>query len=563
VDEVQPRDYAVYTKYDELTAKLKELERQFPGLVKVESVGKTRQGREIWGATVTNLVTGPAEVKPAMYIDGNHHAGEVTGCATCLYVIAYLAHNYYVLPEVKWLLDTRALYVRPRVSPDGSELYLTTPYMLRSTPKPWPLERADDGITPEDIDGDGCVRQMRVRDDNGEFRISAKDDRLMVKRMSYEYGGEYYRVYTEGLVQGYDGIELHNARPKWGLDLNRNYPITWGGEVKQPGAGPYPLSEPETRSVAEFLDSHRNISAVISYHTTGGIILRPSTMVRDADMNAQDLAMYKAIGRRGTEVTGYPCASILEGLTGPRRPSLGALPALVYDHFGMLYFGVELWDLEKRAGIPHRDREARAQVTELDEEEDGLKILKWIDKEPAGEGFARWKRVTHPQLGEVEVGGIDFKFVRQNPPPRLLHQECQKNTLFVLGLMASMPKIEVESVSLRDLGNGVFNATVVVSNTGYMPTSATQQALASKYTRPVEVSLAIPEGGVLLSSKAVQSLDHLPGRAAAPGSASATGSRRRVTWLVDLSGAKGAKTLTVKVDGGRGGIVTKEIVAGA
>ncbi len=551
---ISPEQFAAYTTFDELQDKLKELEAAYPGLIKLGSAGKTRGGRDLWVATVTNFATGSDETKPAMYIDGNHHAGEVTGCATCLYTIAYLLANYGNEDSVRNLLDTRAFYILPRVSPDGAELYLTTPYMLRSTPRLWPLDRVDDGILPEDIDGDGRILQMRVPDPDGDFRVSAKDPRLMVRRRPDETGAEYYRVYTEGLVKGYDGVELKQAAPRWGLDLNRNYPISWGGEVKQPGSGPYPLSEPETRAVAAFMESKKNIAAVMSYHTTGGVILRPRCTTPDLDIPQQDLVMYRALGRIGTELTGYPCKSIFEGFTtDKRKPSVGSLLDLSYDHLGAISFATELWNLRERAGIPDREPSQSEHISEADQEEDGLKLLRWLDTEMAGEGFTPWRKAVHPQFGEVETGGIDPKFIQQNPPPRLLQQECHKNMMFTLAVARATPLVKIVSAGAQDLGNGIYHVTIVVSNTGYMPSSGTAQAVATKTARPVEAAIVLPEGSRILSGKEVQDAGQLAGRAQPAGRMSATGFRKKVAWLVDLTGVQGEKSVTIKVDGMRGG----------
>jgi murein tripeptide amidase MpaA len=551
---VSPEEFAVYTTYNELQDKLQALKAEHPGLMKLESAGKTTGGRDLWLATITNFATSSDEAKPAMYIDGNHHAGEVTGCATCLYTIAYLLGNYGKDESVTSLLDTRAFYILPRVSPDGAELYLTTPYMLRSTPRLWPLDRVDDGIVPEDMDGDGRILNMRFPDPDGDFKVSSKDPRLMVRRRPDETGGEYYRVYTEGLVKGYDGAEIRQSVTLWGLDLNRNYPVSWGGEAKQPGSGLYPLSEPETRSVAAFFSSKRNIAAAMSYHTTGGVILRPRCTASDLDIPQTDLVMYRALGRTGTEITGYPCKSIFEGFTmDKRRPSVGSLLDLSYDHLGVISFATELWNLRERAGVPDREPSQMAHLSEAEEEEDGLKLLHWLDTEMAGEGFSPWKRVSHPQLGEVETGGIDPKFIRQNPPPKLLPQECHKNMMFTLAVARATPIVRLDSAVAQDLGGGMHHITAVVSNSGYMPSSGTAQAVATKVARPVEVTLALPEGGKIVSGKEVQDAGHLSGRAQDAGHLSATGFRKKLSWLVDLSGVQGEKTASIKVDGMRGG----------
>src|SRR5690606_27237685 len=104
------------------------------------------------------------------------------GCNVALHTADLLLHGYGSDPEITALLDTRAFYIAPRVQPDGAELYLTTPLTLRSSVRPWPKDEEDEGLTPDDINGDGLILQMRVPDPKGEWRISEHDDRLMVKR---------------------------------------------------------------------------------------------------------------------------------------------------------------------------------------------------------------------------------------------------------------------------------------------------------------------------------------------------------------------------------------------
>lgn len=60
------------------------------------------------------------------------------------------------------------------------------------------------------------------------------------------------------------------------VNLNRNYPVNWQPEELQYGACELPLSEPETRAVAEFITAHPNVAGVLSFHTNAGAIMRPS-----------------------------------------------------------------------------------------------------------------------------------------------------------------------------------------------------------------------------------------------------------------------------------------------
>ena len=91
----------------------------------------------------------------------------------------------------------------------------------------------------------------------------------MVARAENESGGDYFQVLTEGIDDDRDG--LYNEDGLGGIDMNRNFPRNWGLEFEQAGAGPFPLSEPETRATIEFLSSHRNIGGVFHGHTAGRI----------------------------------------------------------------------------------------------------------------------------------------------------------------------------------------------------------------------------------------------------------------------------------------------------
>ena len=163
-----------YYLYDELTAYLRQYVETYPELMALKSVGKSFEGRDVWAATLTNSATGSADNKPAMYVDGNIHAGEVTGSVACLYLIDHLLTQYGVDPAVTKLLDTRTFYILPRINPDGAEKYLTTPAMLRSSVRPYPDYRKDEdppGLHAEDIDGNGKILFMRLRDEIGRAHV--------------------------------------------------------------------------------------------------------------------------------------------------------------------------------------------------------------------------------------------------------------------------------------------------------------------------------------------------------------------------------------------------------
>src|SRR5581483_4284799 len=83
-----------YYRYDELTNILNGFVQEFPKLARIESIGKSYEGRDVWLVTVTNRATGPDKDKPAFWVDGNIHASEVSPASACVYFLQYLLTNY-------------------------------------------------------------------------------------------------------------------------------------------------------------------------------------------------------------------------------------------------------------------------------------------------------------------------------------------------------------------------------------------------------------------------------------------------------------------------------------
>jgi hypothetical protein len=173
--------------YEEMTGILRAYARAYPEWVKLESIGKSLEGRDIWLLTVNNPATGPDRSKPAMYIDGNIHANEVQGAETALYTVDFVLANYGRLDRVTELADRIAFYVIPMVNPDGRARWFTGPstaHFPRTVMVPVDDDR--DGLVDEDgyddLDGDGVITQMRkkVALGEGSHRLHPKDPRIMV-----------------------------------------------------------------------------------------------------------------------------------------------------------------------------------------------------------------------------------------------------------------------------------------------------------------------------------------------------------------------------------------------
>jgi murein tripeptide amidase MpaA len=549
-------DATRFYRFDEMTDLLQKYAGAYPKLADLSSAGKSYEGRDIWVLTITNTETGAADSKPAMYIDGNIHAGEVTGCNVCLYTIDYLLANYGDDDQVTTLLDTTTFYILPRVQPDGAEKYLTTPYTLRSSVRHWPTQEEDHGLYEEDIDGNGLILQMRVEDPNGEWKISDRDPRLMIKREPDDLTGTFYRLYVEGMLRDPRPEPLRFAATPYGIDQNRNWPANWSPWQK--GGGAYPLSESETASVAQFIEDHPNISIVQNYHTTGGVILRAPCAEGDSSIPKADVEIYKAMGQIGEKLTGYPCTPVYDAfpLTDDqgRRATSGGFIEWTYGHKGILSFATELWDIKSRAGIARSSDDAMRVVNE-ETEEDGLKLLEWNDRELGERGFVPWNLFDHPQLGQVEIGGWNTKEVRQNAPPEFLEDECKRNLQFSLSQAAMLPKLGIKSCDTESLGDDLHIIRLTLENSGFLPTEGS--ALSSRLQLP-PITVRVEGADILIGRPKIE-LGQLQGRASAivgrnrPGQFRAENER-----LVEIL-VRGTGAVTITAESDRAGTVSQTV----
>lgn len=496
--------FDVYHSPDVMYHWYRKWAEQYPNLVDLYEVAKSYEGRPILQMTLTNKKTGKHTDKPAAYFEAGRHSGEVTSSEAILWLTKHLLDNYGKDAAITKLIDTKTIYLRPENNPDGSTMYLFSAQRNRSTVHPKDDDR--DGLLDEDpeedLDGDGVIYQIRKKavtkaeKEKADFILDPRDSRLM-KRVQ-EGKGEWL-VYTEGIDN--DGDGKYNEDGIGGLDNHRNYPENWrpdqGGDLTgrgytQGGAGEYPLSEIETRSTVLWLLQHPNISVVNSMDTRVPMHLRPpSTSKSEESMFPADLAIYKHMDSLGLSHTNYPWAgdvyytyatrSKTDRVTGdPSKPQplFGHGPDFGYFYYGSIWYGDELWN-----GGAMKDYDKDGQYDEYDG-------LMWDDEANKKNGFKPWSKLTHPVLGEVEIGGFHPKFFAQNGPAWNLETWISKQSLFNLGMALELPQVEFKDVSVKALPNKEYEIRVKWSNTGKLPV-ALEQAKRVKIVQEDRLTLDI------------------------------------------------------------------------
>ncbi len=556
---------AQYWTYEAIENMLQKWQRTYPQLLSQEDLGTSRKGRKIWALVISSPIS-LAHSKPGVLIDANIHAGEVAGNAALMHWVAGLLENYGLSPAVTRLVDTRCIYVIPRIAVDGAEEYLNTPLRLRSSPHLYPYSAVLPGWILDDIDGNGHILSIRIPEDDGAFAIDEKDPRLMRRRRPGEFGGQYYHVFPEGRLNKAE----HHARDfpakhfqlsvSQGMDFNRNFPVRWAGEDQEKGSGPFPLSEPEIYAVANFVANHPNIAVYAALHTSGGVILRQPSLGDDTTMNLADRWLFTRVATEGAQVSGYFAKSNFEtfhnGHDGVLMP--GAADDWMYDHQGILSFTVEIWDIARHAGARgYAELGVRGlmKLTDSEREDDWRKILAFVDREIGTGGFFPWTPYNHPDLGPVEIGGIDPKFVIQNPPAAFLEEECERVGRFLTTLGLSTAELHLSTLKVGKQGNNIYRIVAVVTNQGFLPTSSTEKGRTMKRNQGLVARL---EGSYqMISGESPQYLGHLKGYGSQDSLEPPQANRIQIEWVVQ---AEPGSTLQLSVDTPKGGLVISPVV---
>ncbi len=154
-----------YRTYDDMTAALRRTVRAHSDIARMESLGNTIEGRDIWMIEIANRSGTPLDARPGLLIVANLEGDHLVGSELAVRTVEYLLANYESDPEVKDRVDNHVFYVFPRLNPDAAELMWADVKSARKTNSK-PYDDDTDGRTdedgPEDLNGDGLITQMRV-----------------------------------------------------------------------------------------------------------------------------------------------------------------------------------------------------------------------------------------------------------------------------------------------------------------------------------------------------------------------------------------------------------------
>jgi hypothetical protein len=244
----------------------------------------------------------------------------------------------------------------------------------------------------------------------------------------------------------------------------------------------------------------------LNLHTFGGIFIRPPFSNSACEVDREDLMIYEYVAGLASQYAGMPTVSAFEDMT-PNQPMTGTLAAWAYGERGCLAWAVELWDLFAAAGLQRRKPFFRSYASQDRQEISAL--AEWDVRENGGRIFAPWRSFTHPQLKDIEIGGIDPVRGLINPPEKEIAPICERLSSFAIALASLGPRLQ-SHVELEMISPKLARIDLVATNGGYLPTYVSGVSRRQPWNRGLQVRFRAP-GCTLLSGQPFADLGHLRG----------------------------------------------------
>ncbi|MDZ7721321.1 MAG: M14 family metallopeptidase [candidate division KSB1 bacterium] len=478
----------------------------------LESVAATPGGHPLWTLTVAAKDTG----LPAVVLFGNVDGDDPASTELVLGLLERWLHDYDRVDSITQFLDSTVIYAFPNINPDAQQGSL--PLNARS------LDLDHDGFkdedAPEDINGDGFITHMRILDPAGAWMADSSLSGWM--RKADPARGEYgaWRVYREGVDNDADG--RWNEDSEGGVHINRNFSYQY--PRFEFGAGLDPMSEPETRAIADFVFEHENIVAMYAI-TRAGNLVQPWSSAGDGEPNnvaAEDKPYFESMADRFQNIAGKPAWN--------SEQSSGRLDHWAYFHAGRWCFSAPVW-------VPR----VAADSADTGDWPPEKRLWTRIEEQNDSSRFVPWQPVQHPDFPDkrVEVGGL--KPYADQPDAADMDSLIDVHHDFLLELRRQLPYLQVET-HVEPLGSGIFRVRLCVQNRGALPTQPLP-GTDLRWNRDLTAQLEWGEGQILLSHEPFIKLPRLE-----PGEA------HELSWLL-----QGSEPVSITVGSPSCGFISKRL----
>ncbi len=592
---VKSQSNTFFTKYhtqSEVSDYLVQVQKKNPELSKLHLIGKSWSGIPVNLLEIGGEISAQKKSKPAVFIAANFEGSNPLSTEGALFLISELIKNPEYTKELNW-------YILPLGNPEALQNYFTSPKEVNSrNHRPFndDLDNLVDEDPCDDLNGDGLITQMRVKDPDGTYIEDSTDSRRLRRADVSKDEKGIYKIYTEGIDNDQDGN--YNEDGLGGTNNGITFPHLYPQHGKE--SGRWPGEEDEIYGVFKFVNEHPDI-ALVMYYGQSNFCFKVPQSGRKGETNLSSLKIprrYAGMLNADPEKT-YTMAEVKElvkeivppgttvddsmiaGMLGlgavvnplpkdlklyeefskeyksylkkaefpierldPQPAKDGSFELWVYYHLGLPSFSMDFWGLpilekqskdttktneklEKTAAAgPPAGKSGQSKKPNAEET-----FLAYNDSMLGGKGFVNWESYKHPQLGEVEIGGI-VPFANMLPAEDQIQKLLEVQVPWIFELTKKIPRIDIENKRITPVDEGIYRIEIWIRNTGELPFP---MEMGTRNGSP-------PPAIVLIEGK---NLEFLEGKARTPVTGLEAGSGKKLTWIVKAG--KG-NNLSVKVE---------------
>lgn len=285
------------------------------------------------GIDLTVLEIGPdvgkkIRKRPAMFVVANMEGVLPLSSEAALSLADRVLADASATKSLTW-------FILPNGNPDAATRYFRKPLIAdeRNASK-WNDDMDDqvDEDGPDDLDGNGLVTEMRVKDPAGEWMSVEGEPRLMRKADPAKGEKGVYKLYSEGTDNDGDGD--YNEDGPGGANIGITFPHLFHPWTAT--GGRWSGSEPETFGIMKFAIDHPEIAMTFAFGATN-MCLQPPAGGRQGSFDATAIKIPEQMASRFGADPGrtYTMKEIVELIRPLAPPGFEITEGIVASFLGL------------------------------------------------------------------------------------------------------------------------------------------------------------------------------------------------------------------------------------
>ncbi len=267
----QEQSFDTYHDPNGVNSLMKSWNTKYPQITKIISIGKSEGNTDLLVIRIAANIQLDPDTRTAVFVSANLEGTHLLGTEAALTLAQKLLTKYNSDEKITKLLQNKTIYIAPLLNPDAAQNYFAQVRFESATNNKPTDDDADGQVDedgPDDLNTDGQITQMRVKDPEGTWLPHPNEMRLMKTADPNKGETGIYKIYTEGLDN--DGDGEYNEDPVGGIAINRNFPHDFEYGIKP--AGLWPASAKESMAILKFLTERNNIALVLNFSSENTIL---------------------------------------------------------------------------------------------------------------------------------------------------------------------------------------------------------------------------------------------------------------------------------------------------